>query len=270
MATEQGYSNQKKKGKAQFKTIHNVGSNSFGEAVTSKYLYTMGTGDIGIDAVEEVLGNNGQVEFWKLTIANHGGQVGGVVRMYFESSLPNFEFEIISVVDVDNLLVLPISESMPIGALDSCMVYNWVTGISDPQGNPQVTVTPSPLLFILDSNVAAVTFDNTDPALNTPLPALNMILQDGVSLPVAKDTATPTNTISLPVEDFVGREILTEIRDAQPNGFMVPVAYNEIVNTYVGAGTDLDTVTYKASGTTVATLTFSYDGSNRLIGVVRS
>lgn len=241
MATEQGFSNQKKKGKAQFKTIHNVGSNSFGEAVASKYLYDI-NGEVGIDAVEEILGNNGQVEFWKLTIPNHGGQVGGVVRMYFESSLPNFEFEIISVIDVDNLLILPISESLPIAGVDSCIIYNWVTGISDPQGNPQVSITPSPISYILDTNVTVV----------------------------SKDTATPTNTTALPVENFIGNEILTEIRDAQPNGLMVPVAYDEIVNTYVGAGTDLDTVTYKASGTPVATLTFSYDGSNRLIGVVRS
>jgi hypothetical protein len=51
-------------------------------------------------------------------------------------------------------------------------------------------------------------------------------------------------------------------------GSLAPVAYDEIVQTYVGATTNLDTVVYKLASVTVKTLTFSYDGSNRLSGVV--
>jgi hypothetical protein len=50
----------------------------------------------------------------------------------------------------------------------------------------------------------------------------------------------------------------------------VAVAHDEVVVTYVGATTLISTVVYKLATVTVATLTFSYDGSNRLIGVVRS
>lgn len=51
---------------------------------------------------------------------------------------------------------------------------------------------------------------------------------------------------------------------------LVPEQHDETVITYVGATTDIDTVTYKLGGVTVATLTMSYDGSNRLSGVVKS
>jgi hypothetical protein len=53
-------------------------------------------------------------------------------------------------------------------------------------------------------------------------------------------------------------------------GNLVPVAYDELVITYVGATTDISTVVYKQATVTVATLTLTYDGSNRLVGVVRT
>jgi hypothetical protein len=51
---------------------------------------------------------------------------------------------------------------------------------------------------------------------------------------------------------------------------LVPEKFDEQVITYVGATTDISTVTYKLATITVATLTMSYDGSNRLTGVVRT
>jgi len=53
-------------------------------------------------------------------------------------------------------------------------------------------------------------------------------------------------------------------------GSLVPVGYDEHVITYVGATTDIATVVYKLATVTVATVTLTYDGSNRLIGVVRT
>lgn len=50
----------------------------------------------------------------------------------------------------------------------------------------------------------------------------------------------------------------------------VPEMFDETVITYVGATTNIDTVTYKLASATVATLTLSYDGSDRLIDVVKS
>lgn len=51
---------------------------------------------------------------------------------------------------------------------------------------------------------------------------------------------------------------------------LVPEAYDEVITTYVGATTKINTVVYKLATVTVGTLTFSYDGSDRLISVVRS
>ncbi|MBC8553199.1 MAG: hypothetical protein H8D23_26565 [Candidatus Brocadiales bacterium] len=56
-------------------------------------------------------------------------------------------------------------------------------------------------------------------------------------------------------------------------GSLVPESYDEITLTYVSAGNgvgEIETVTYKKDGSTIATLTLSYDGDDKLSGVVRS
>jgi DNA uptake protein ComE-like DNA-binding protein len=54
---------------------------------------------------------------------------------------------------------------------------------------------------------------------------------------------------------------------------LVDEPHDYISMTYVGATTDINTVTYKlggSGGATVATLTMGYDGSNRLTSVTKS
>lgn len=56
-------------------------------------------------------------------------------------------------------------------------------------------------------------------------------------------------------------------------GSLVPDQYDQISLTYIAAGPgagEIYTVTYKLSGTSICILTLTYDGSNRLIDVVRS
>ena len=53
-------------------------------------------------------------------------------------------------------------------------------------------------------------------------------------------------------------------------GALIPVNYDEVIPSYVGSTTKLDTVIYKLSSSTVAILTFGYDGSDRITSVVRS
>lgn len=56
-------------------------------------------------------------------------------------------------------------------------------------------------------------------------------------------------------------------------GTLVPERYDNIELTYVAAGNgvgEIETVTYYLEAAQVALLTLSYDGSNRLISVVRS
>jgi len=51
---------------------------------------------------------------------------------------------------------------------------------------------------------------------------------------------------------------------------LLPEAYDQVVTTYVGVTSLINTVTYKLNSVTVGVLTFSYDANDRLIGVVRS
>lgn len=53
-------------------------------------------------------------------------------------------------------------------------------------------------------------------------------------------------------------------------GSLVPDKYTSITLTYVGATTDINTVTYFDGATQICTLTLGYDGSNRLTSVTRT
>lgn len=66
--------------------------------------------------------------------------------------------------------------------------------------------------------------------------------------------------------------VLTQVEEinAKVSGSLTPVEFDETVITYVGATTKIDTVVYKLATVTVKTLTMSYDGSDRLTGVVAS
>jgi hypothetical protein len=56
-------------------------------------------------------------------------------------------------------------------------------------------------------------------------------------------------------------------------GQLVPKVYDSIQLTYITSGNgvgEIGVVTYKLGAVTVAVLTLSYDGSNRLVNVVKS
>jgi hypothetical protein len=78
-----------------------------------------------------------------------------------------------------------------------------------------------------------------------------------------------------------GNQVLKEVFDSsdeslrvkQIGGTLVPDIYDSIELTYVSAGNgigEIETVVYKLDAATIATLNLSYDGSNRLISVVKS
>ena len=295
MASEQGFSNQKKKGKAQFKTIHQVNSDAYAESVIPKYLYETSS-PATVISVEEIFGNNGQVEFWEIYITGLGMQKGGVLRFDGTAALANFEFDILSLSDIDKAIVLPISSTMPTAG-DVVHIMNWVTAKSDAEGNPQISLTPAPVKFVLDGVTTDVSKDTATPANDIPLPVEDLIAQASLasieadaSTLAAVDFATSAKQdtgnsslssidgkfTTLNAKDFAtsakqdtAQTTLSAI-DAKLAGSLAPVKHDQVILTYVGATTDIATVTYKFTGTTVATLTLSYDGSNRLVGVVRS
>jgi hypothetical protein len=173
MASEQGYTNQKKKGKAQFKTIHPVNSNGYGESVIPKYLADKSPGtNCAVDSVTEILGNNGQVEFWEILFDQTVDAIAGDVIRFKGVSDPklfNFEFDVIEAISSDTLRVLPISDVVPtIG--DTIQLLRFVTAASDDGGNPQISLLPQAVKYSIDGNLTDVFIDTSDPLNNKYLP----------------------------------------------------------------------------------------------------
>ena len=276
MASEQGYSNQKKKGKAQFKTIHSAGSDAFAEQVIPKYLYNVNLLDIAITGIQDILGTNGQVEFWKITMVAHNASVGNLLQIKTPSasSLARFEFEITSIIDVDNFLILPISNAKPaIG--DTGLIKNWVSAASDSDGNPQIAISPAPIKFKLDGVTTDVSKDSVTPANSKLLPTENLIAQASLSSIDGKFTTLNAKDFATSAKQDTGNSSLSSIDGKLENiGFLdagnsstIPLGANAV---FTGAAFDVTkyvcvNVSLKsdvASATNGVTVQFSPDGTN--------
>ncbi len=196
MPTDQGYSNQKKKGTAQFETVHNLGSERYGKAISQKGLYEI-TAPTAIISVTPIDGIDGQVQYYNIEYTAHGAAVNNVLRMT-SGSLTNFEFDIIQVIDANNFYILAINGAPLPG--DMGTVMGWVSAKFSVDGDISVMVAPSSLAFIKDGVSTNVTEDTVVPANNDALPSQMFVYIDGVQYPVSKDTGTPANTVSVPVE----------------------------------------------------------------------
>jgi len=197
MPTENGYSNQKKKGQSQFKTINQVGSNQFGNPISQKTLFDKTPAAIAITAVTDILGVDGQVEFWQITLPLHTASKNDVMRM-ITGTLLAWEYDILQVIDVNNFYILPISDTKPIVA-ETAKILGWTTSKSSQEGELVVVVAPSPVAYVLDGVDTEVEEDTAVPANNKALPSQMFIYKDGVQYPISIDTGTPANTIGVPV-----------------------------------------------------------------------
>ncbi len=104
----------------------------------------------------------------------------------------------------------------------------------------------------------------------TPVPISGTVSTGGLTDVELRASAVPVSLASAPLPTGAATEAtLSSFSSKSPAGF-VPEAFDETVTTYVGATTKINTVTYKLATVTVATLTMSYDGSDRLTGVVKS
>lgn len=342
MATDSGFSNQKKKGIAQYETIQHLGSSKYGKAVTGKSVFEKLPAS-PIVSVSDVIGSNGQVEFWNIELTAHTALVGDVLRIE-DATLLNFEFDVVQIVDADNFKILPISDVKPTAGMDAS-IMGWVSQRVDATG--AAISSSAPIKFVLDGVDTEVLEDTVTPANNRPLPVKltgftgditvtanqldvsttaaddSMALGDPISgdlvnagfnndgttvaLKVKDDDLNATTTLiegklpsgltvavdelkvlasgtvdisTLPVSFDAGNSDATTQRvvvaSDQANlpvlvkSSLINVPHDEVVLTYVGATTDIATVVAKLASVTVVTLTFTYDGSNRLVGVVRT
>lgn len=162
MATENGFSNQKKIGNAQYKTIHNLGSDRYGPPVSNKSLFELNAIAVSIVSVAET---DDKKEVY-VEITGHNAQVGDVLRI-MTGNLTSYEFPITEIVDA-NILTIPniASELVVIG--NTVKVMRWVTNKTDAEGN--VNFSPGPTTFIKDGATVTVTEDTVTPANNEPFP----------------------------------------------------------------------------------------------------
>jgi hypothetical protein len=197
MPTENGYSNQKKKGQSQFKTINQVGSNQFGNPISQKTLFDKTPSAIAITAVADILGVEGQVEFWQITLPLHTASKNDVMRM-ITGTLLAWEYDILQIVDANNFYILPISDTKPIVA-ETAKVLGWTTSKSSQEGELVVVLAPSPIAYVLDGVDTEVEEDTAVAANNKALPSQLFIYKDGIQYPISIDTGTPANTVGVPV-----------------------------------------------------------------------
>lgn len=181
MSTEQGYNNQLKLGTPQFKTIHSSGSNSYGTVSINKSLYDISTSNQTIVSVTDVLSKDGQVQFWQIQITSHSAKVGDILRILSGNAI-NIEFEIMQVVDANNIRILPINSSKP-AASNTARIMGWIVSKSTSSGSQLVESTDA----IRTSNYAELLTISNTVASTTSLTSAKWILIQ----------ADNTNTVAL-------------------------------------------------------------------------
>ncbi len=135
--------------------------------------------------------------------------------------------------------------------------------VSGPLTDAQLRATPVPVsissgitnpLPVTDA-AAEASLASIDAKLTNPLP---------ISGTVTANAGTNLNTSALSLE-------ATQLAfSAKSASAFINNPFDETVITYVGASTNIATVVYKLASATVNTLTLTYDGSNRLIDVVKT
>lgn len=126
----------------------------------------------------------------------HGAKAGDIIKMTSGNSL-DAEIPIIEIVDAD-FFVIPYEADIAIA--DTFNLLRHVTPKYAADGSTSVTITTAPTQFVLDGNPQQVIEDTVAPANNRAMPNKLFIEIDGVQYPVSKDTGTPANTVSVPVE----------------------------------------------------------------------
>lgn len=159
----------------------------------------------------------------------------------------------ITAVDTDNVTV--ISSALPAGAATEASL-----------SSIDAKVATETTLSSIDVKVATET---TLSALNAKVTAVDTgsVTVASSALPTGASTSANQATANASLSAI---EADIDALNARVPSGLVPEKFDEVVLTYVGATEDINTVVFRESATTVATLTFSYDGSNRLTGVVKS
>ena len=123
------------------------------------------------------------------------------------------------------------------------------------------------LLTTVDADTSVIATDTT--SIDGKITAVDTgnVTIAASALPTGASTAANQTTANASLSSMEAD--LDALNARLPSG-LIPEKFDEVTITYVGATEDINTVAFKEAAVTVATLTFSYDGSNRLTGVVKS
>jgi len=132
-----------------------------------------------------------------------------------------------------------------------------------PSQGQKTMANSSPVVIASDQSAVAVSGPLTDAQLRaTPVP---VSISSGIANPLPVHDAALDVSLSTRASEVTLSAFSLKSASAFINN-----PFDEAVITYVGATTNIATVTYKLASVTVNTLTLSYDGSNRLIDVVKT
>lgn len=176
------------------------------------------------------------------------------------STAANQATEIASLASIDGKLTSPLTVTGPLTNTQlraTPVPVSISSGITNPL--PVTDAAAEASLASIDSKLTSpitVTGPLTDTQLRaTPVP---------ISGTVTANAGTNLNTSALSLQST---QLVFSNKSASA---FINSPFDEAVITYVGATTNIATVVYKLATVTVNTLTLTYDGSNRLIDVVKT
>lgn len=130
--------------------------------------------------------------------AAHGARKNDVIQ-FSSGTSDGVSIQILSCPDADTMILAATSE-FSIGVGDTFDIKRYVTPEYSSSGSLSVNATPGPSQFILNGSDVEVEQDDAVPANNKPFPSGMFIDIDGIAYPVGKNTGSPAQTVSIPVE----------------------------------------------------------------------
>ena len=131
-----------------------------------------------------------------INLTGHPVKVGNVIL--FDAGVNIGEEVVVTEIINANSFKIAHPQEVAIIPADTFRILQAKSVAVDSDGN--FVVSQGPIQFLEDTVAEEVEIDTAVPANNKPLPVGMYVVKDGILYPVTKDTVTPANTISIPVE----------------------------------------------------------------------
>lgn len=153
-----------------------------------------------------------------LKITGHGANPNDIIRLS-----DGTEFAALSVPDADTIITTVELDTDPTG--DTVTIWRHITPSYNNDGSLNVVASLGPTQFKKDGTNIIVNEDTAVAANTDAFPSKMFIEVDGIQYPVRKDTSTPSNTVSVPVEvsgvsgpiNITAGDLNVQLSDQGPN-----------------------------------------------------